>query len=78
MILLAYWVPGIEKKIPLNQISTYGIAGIFFFYGLKLSPEKMKEGLFNWKLHALVQLSTFIFFPIIILIFFPFIQKNNT
>ena len=77
MILLAYWVPGIENIIPLNQISSYGITGIFFFYGLKLSPEKMKVGLFNWKLHTLVQLSTFMFFPLLILIFFPFIQNEE-
>lgn len=77
MILLAYWVPGVEKIIPLDHISTYGISGIFFFYGLKLSPEKMKEGLANWKLHILVQLSTFIIFPLLVLIFLPFIRQEN-
>lgn len=77
MILLAYWVPGIEKIIPLDAISTYGISGIFFFYGLKLSPEKMKEGLSNWKLHIVVQVSTFIIFPAVILIFLPFIKGEE-
>lgn len=77
MILLAFWLPGIEKVIPLDKISTYGIAGIFFFYGLKLSPEKMKEGLSNWKLHLLIQLSTFILFPIIVLLILPFIQSEE-
>lgn len=77
MILLAYWVPGIEKIIPLGKISTYGISGIFFFYGLKLSPNKMKEGLSNWRLHLLVQASTFILFPILVLIVLPFIQHEE-
>ena len=77
MILLAFWLPGIEKVIPLDKISTYGIAGIFFFYGLKLSPEKMKEGLSNWKLHILIQLSTFVLFPIIVLLILPFIQSEK-
>jgi sodium/bile acid cotransporter 7 len=77
MILLAFWLPGIEKVIPLDKLSTYGIAGIFFFYGLKLSPEKMKEGLSNWKLHILIQLSTFVLFPIIVLLILPFIQSEK-
>lgn len=74
MILLAYWLPGIEHVIPLKTISTYGIAGIFFFYGLKLSPEKMKEGLSNWKLHILIQSFTFLIFPLVIIAVFPFIK----
>ena len=77
MILLAYWVPGIEDDVPLDKISAYGIAGIFFFYGLKLSPGKIKEGLTNWKLHVLVQVSTFVLFPTIILAVLPFIQGEE-
>ena len=76
MILLAFWVPGIEKIIPLDIISTFGISGIFFFYGLKLSPEKMREGLSNWKLHLVVQTTTFILFPLLALIFLPFITDE--
>ncbi|MCK5277292.1 MAG: bile acid:sodium symporter [Cyclobacteriaceae bacterium] len=77
MILLAYWLPGIEKLIPLNEISTYGISGIFFFYGLKLNPEKMKEGLSNWKLHALIQAATFFIFPLLVICILPFIHSEE-
>lgn len=77
MILLAYWLPGIEKIIPLNQISTIGISAIFFFYGLKLSPEKMKAGLSNWKLHIVIQSATFLLFPLLILSVFPFIHSET-
>lgn len=77
MILLAYWLPGIEKIIPLNQISTIGISAIFFFYGLKLSPEKMKAGLSNWKLHIVIQGATFLLFPLLILSVFPFIHSET-
>jgi sodium/bile acid cotransporter 7 len=77
MILLAYWLPGIEHIIPLKKISTFGIAGIFFFYGLKLSPKKMKEGLSNWKLHVLIQLTTFLIFPLVIIALFPFINGEE-
>ncbi len=77
MILLAWWVPGIENVIPLNKLSTYGISGIFFFYGLKLSPEQMKSGLSNWKLHTLVQLSTFLLFPVLVLAALPLIHSEE-
>ncbi len=77
MIALAYFVPGIEKVIPLHEISTYGISGIFFFYGLKLHPEKMKSGLSNWKLHALIQAATFMVFPMIVLAFLPFMDQET-
>lgn len=77
MILLGYWLPGIEDIIPLEEISTYGIAGIFFFYGLKLSPTQMKEGLSNWKLHLVVQLSTFFIFPLLVLATLPLVQTEE-
>ena len=78
MILLGYWVPGIDNFIPLKQISIYGIAGIFFFYGLKLNLEKMREGLSNLKLHLLVQLSTFILFPLLLLALLPIIRTEES
>ena len=34
-----------QSGIPLNAICTAGIALIFFFYGVKLNPEKIKSGL---------------------------------
>ena len=77
MILLGYWLPGIENFLPLEQISTFGIAGIFFFYGLKLSPEQLKKGLSNWKLHVLVQSFTFIIFPVIVLAILPLIKTQE-
>ncbi|MGJ8736945.1 bile acid:sodium symporter family protein [Zobellia laminariae] len=65
-----------ESKIPIDTISAIGISLIFFFYGLKLSPTKLKAGIKNWKLHLLVQGSTFLMFPLLILIFRPFIQNE--
>lgn len=79
-IVLAYFFPfwgSVESGIPIDQIGSIGIAIIFFFYGLKLSPEKIKNGLANWKLHLLVQLSTFLLFPIIIIIFKPLAQTQT-
>ncbi|NJN24531.1 MAG: bile acid:sodium symporter [Cyclobacteriaceae bacterium] len=75
-ILLAYLVPGIEDILPLKTISSLGISGIFFFYGLKLSPKKMLAGLFNWRLHLLIQLATFVLFPLLVLAARPFIHSE--
>ncbi|MBP0903053.1 bile acid:sodium symporter family protein [Mariniflexile gromovii] len=80
VIGIAYLFPnwGIpESPVPIDAISTVGISLIFFFYGLKLSPEKLKSGLKNWKLHFLVQASTFLIFPLIVLAFNPFLRTQE-
>lgn len=77
MILLAFWAPDFAHKLPLDQISSLGISGIFFLYGLKLSPGKLLEGLTNWKLHLLIQLSTFLIFPLLVLSVFPLIDSEH-
>lgn len=80
MIGLAYiWPePGMsESPVPLIKISTYAVSLIFFFYGLRLSPEKLKAGLANWKLHALVHLSTFVLFPLLALACRPFFHGEE-
>lgn len=79
-VILAYFFPQLGAKdspIPLDLIGSIGIGFIFFFYGLKLHPDKIKIGLKNWKLHVLVQLATFLLFPIIILLFKPFVTTDN-
>lgn len=79
-ILLAYYFPQLSSDnvyISLNEISSIGIAFIFFFYGLKLSPEKIKLGLRNWKLHVLIQTATFVIFPVIVLVFYPLLQNEH-
>ena len=77
VIALAYLFPqwGIAASpIPLDTISAIGISLIFFFYGLKLSPEKLKAGMKNWKLHLLIQSTTFLLFPLIVLAAKPLMQ----
>ena len=80
VVLLAYLFPqfgGKSGPLPLDKIGSIGISFIFFFYGLKLSPEKTKSGLKNWKLHVLVQACTFLLFPIIVLCFYPLIHAEH-
>jgi sodium/bile acid cotransporter 7 len=81
VVLISYVFPqwGSENSpIPLDTIGSIGISLIFFFYGLKLSPTKITNGLKNWKLHLLVQLSTFLLFPTIILLFYPFVHSEKS
>lgn len=66
-----------QSPIPLDVISTIGISLIFFFYGLKLSPDKLKSGLKNWRLHILVQATTFIIFPLLVLLLHPFLKTQE-
>lgn len=76
-IVVAYFFPeaGIEGSwFPIKTVSSVGISLIFFFYGLKLNRDKIKKGLNNWKLHLVVQLSTFVLFPLLVLPFYPLMQ----
>lgn len=80
VIILAYLFPQLgskSSKIPLDTIGSVGVSFIFFFYGIKLSPENIKSGLKNWRLHVLIQASTFLLFPLIVLCFYPFIQEEH-
>jgi sodium/bile acid cotransporter 7 len=58
------------SPLPLKTITGIGISVIFFFYGVKLSPQKLKQGLSNWRLHALVQSTTFLIFPLVVLLLY--------
>jgi sodium/bile acid cotransporter 7 len=56
-----------------------GIALVFFFYGVKLNPRQLMEGLSNWKLHLTIQLFTFIVFPFLVLLIFrwlPWVDQD--
>ena len=63
---LAYLGPGVGSKaspLPWAVVIKVGIGVIFFFYGLKLSPDQLRAGMRNWRLHGLIQLTTFGLFP---------------
>jgi solute carrier family 10 (sodium/bile acid cotransporter), member 7 len=79
MIALAWLFPQLGKAdsaIPMQTIIDVGVTLIFFFYGLKLSPEKMKEGMGNWRIHTIIQSTTFLLFPLVVLPFY-FVAKNT-
>ena len=73
-VALAWWFPdpgargGALRPELLNKV---GVALIFFLHGLALSFQALKQGTLNYRLHLLVQLSTFLLFPLLgMLVFF--------
>ncbi|MDE1174775.1 MAG: bile acid:sodium symporter [Parvibaculaceae bacterium] len=51
----------------IEYVTSYGLAVVFFLYGLTLAPEKMKAGLMRWPVHITIQLGTFVLFPLVVL-----------
>lgn len=79
-IVIAYFFPQLgasDSPVPMNLISSLGISFIFFFYGLSLSSQALRDGLKNWKLHVSVQASTFVLFPLLILPLFPLVKDTS-
>ncbi|UOQ96888.1 bile acid:sodium symporter [Hymenobacter sp. 5317J-9] len=80
VVALAYFQPGLGSKaspVPWKAITTLGVGLVFFFYGLKLSLEKLRAGMRNWRLHLLVQLATFALFPALALLIRPFFGSES-
>lgn len=80
-VFLAYLVPFFGNKELVKPlilgVSSVGISLIFFFYGLKLNYTIIKEVVKNWKVHLIVQLSTFMLFPLLVLLFYPFLNSET-
>ena len=67
-VVLASIAPDIGRSgglLHLERISDWGIFAIFFLHGVGLSTERLKQGLARWPVHVVVQLFTFVIFPII-------------
>lgn len=67
-----------SSSLPLKQITGIGISVIFFFYGVKLNPKKLIQDLANWKLHLVVQATTFLIFPLIIILLYSIWGEENS
>ena len=78
-IVVAYFFPDISlwsyKDFNLNTIIDIGVILVFFFYGLKLNWKEVFKDLANWKMHVLIQSITFIFFPLLVLCFYPLVKS---
>lgn len=77
-IVIAYFFPSVPESFPLGTIIDIGIGLIFFFYGLKLAPADLKLGFLNYKSHVLIQLTTFVIFPLITFLFIPLFEGGTS
>ncbi|SET47785.1 bile acid:sodium symporter family protein [Hymenobacter actinosclerus] len=71
---LAYLAPGLggpASPLPWDALNTVGVALVFFLYGLKLSIGSLRDGNRNWRLHLVVQATTFLLFPLLALVARP-------
>lgn len=71
MILLAKFFPGPGLSthiLSLKSFATLGISMIFFLYGLRLSLKQLWGCVYNWRLHLIVQSTTFVLFPLIVIL----------
>ncbi|MCS5488934.1 bile acid:sodium symporter family protein [Algoriphagus limi] len=81
-IFLAWLFPEIGSSlgpIKWKPFINIGIALVFFFYGVKLDSQQLKSGLSNWRLHLVIQVFTFLIFPIFVfflLQFLPWIEGD--
>lgn len=76
-ILVAWFFPQGPELLPLKTITDIGIGCIFFFYGLKLSPAEFKAGFYNYRVHIVIQLTTFVVFPLLVLALAPFFKDGT-
>ncbi|PKD16970.1 hypothetical protein APR41_05900 [Salegentibacter salinarum] len=76
-IIIAYLFPEGIVLFPLKTITDIGIGFIFFFYGLKLSPAEFKLGFLNYKVHIVIQLTTFVVFPLLALLCLPLFETGT-
>lgn len=54
-----------DGPLRLGLVTKLGISLVFFLHGANLAPESLAAGIKNWRVHALIQATTFAIFPIL-------------
>ncbi|WEK43154.1 MAG: bile acid:sodium symporter [Candidatus Sphingomonas colombiensis] len=54
-----------DGPLHMGLVTTLGIGLVFFLHGANLSPQALKAGATNWRIHVAVQGATFVLFPLI-------------
>ncbi|RZI83359.1 MAG: bile acid:sodium symporter [Rubrivivax sp.] len=66
-VLLASLAPQLGRTggtLHLDQIGNVGIFAVFFLHGMGLSTDSLRQGASRWRLHLVVQVFTFVAFPL--------------
>lgn len=64
LALVAPWLGAADGPLHLPLLTKLGIGTVFFLHGAALAPEAMRAGAANWRLHLLVNGTTFLLFPL--------------
>ncbi len=67
VVLASLW-PELGRSggiLRLELVSNWGVALVFFLTGLGLSSAALRDGALKWRVHLLVQLSTYALFPLL-------------
>ncbi len=67
-VVLATLFPDVGKTggvLHADVLANWGVAAVFFFHGLGLSWQNLRNGLLAWRVHTAVQVMTFFVFPLI-------------
>src|SRR3954470_21079026 len=67
-VALAWSFPAAGAKgggLHPELVNKFGVSLIFFLHGLTLSFQALAAGTRKWRLHLLVQMSTFVMFPVL-------------
>lgn len=65
LALLVPWLGTSDGPLKLGMVTKIGIGLVFFLHGANLSLQALASGLGKWKLHLLVQGTTFVMFPLL-------------
>src|SRR3990167_1523454 len=53
-----------EGPLHLGRVTDIGVFLLFFLHGMGLSTDSLKSGASKWRLHLLVQVCTYVVFPL--------------
>ncbi|GGF69626.1 transporter [Azorhizobium oxalatiphilum] len=68
--------PGVSGGVlHADKAASYGVAFIFVLYGLSLAPEHLWKSAGRWRVHLVVQFSTFALFPVVVLAAHPLLVR---
>lgn len=59
-----------DGPLKLGLVTEFGIALVFFLHGANLERQKLVTGLKNWRVHLLIQTTTFVLFPLLGLVLY--------
>ena len=72
-VALAFLFPHLGKgdgPLHLGLVTKIGIAVVFFLHGANLAPQNLVAGIKKWRVHLLIQGTTFVFFPLVGLVLY--------